>query len=306
MLVSVIIPCYRNSATLGRAIKSVVSQTYGAIEIIVVNDNSPETTDIDRCLSEFPFVVKVVNPINLGPSASRNIGISLARGELIAFLDADDEYVPEKIARQVEVIKPGMIVTCGFTRVYPDRQERVHAGVDRLISKSSSIFLRNSLNGAGLMATKDQLLNIGGYDESLGSCEDFDLYLRFLHEGTQIKVIGSSLYRYHFSPLGLSNNLENISKWEIELIRRHASRIGNLWQSSWKYKLMMTSIILRHLFRLEKSHNIVFRENVKSELELLRESPLIWWFLAVLFYSRIMKVLVILIDIKKFIFRSKF
>ena len=81
-LVSVIIPCYKDSQTLVRAIESVLKQTYQKIEIIVVNDCSPETELIERCLSAYPQVRYLCNSVNVGLAATRNNGLAMANGEI--------------------------------------------------------------------------------------------------------------------------------------------------------------------------------------------------------------------------------
>ena len=101
--VSVIIPCYNDALTLARAIDSVINQTYSNIEMVVVNDCSPQTALIEKCLSEYPQVRYLRNSENVGLAATRNNGLAIAKGELVAFLDADDEYLPDKIKLQVEI-----------------------------------------------------------------------------------------------------------------------------------------------------------------------------------------------------------
>ena len=99
-LVSVIITCYKDGATLERAIISVINQKYKAVEIIVVNDFSPETDLIDSIIENYKEIVYIRNDINKGLAASRNIGIEVASGEYIAFLDADDSWHIKKIEIQ--------------------------------------------------------------------------------------------------------------------------------------------------------------------------------------------------------------
>ena len=266
-LVSVIIPCYKDSQTLGRAIKSVIAQTYPLIEIIVVNDCSPESKEIENVLLQYPEVRYIRNPTNVGLATTRNNGLSSARGEIVAFLDADDEYHPEKIELQVNTLKPNYVVTCGLLRILPDGKARQWGSVSRILDNPNSLIYRNTLNGAGLLASRDLLLRHGGYDSSLRSCEDWDLWLRLLSSGIKINVIGKPLYYYYFNPVGLSNNLINISKWEMQVIRRHSARMNDAWRRSYRYSAMLTIYILRHIMRSETSKDTAFRLQVRREIE---------------------------------------
>ena len=102
-LVSVIIPVFNRAGTIGRAIKSCLSQDYGDLELLVVDDHSSDNTgEIIKGLRE-SRVRYIYHEQNRGPAAARNSGLRAARGEFIAFLDSDDEWLPEKISRQLAV-----------------------------------------------------------------------------------------------------------------------------------------------------------------------------------------------------------
>jgi glycosyltransferase involved in cell wall biosynthesis len=102
--VSVIIPCYNRARTIERALRSVVQQTMSNHEVIVCDDASDDgTLDLVRGFAAKDARIQVISlPRNVGPAAARNSGMRIARGEYIAFLDSDDEWLPEKLARQVE------------------------------------------------------------------------------------------------------------------------------------------------------------------------------------------------------------
>lgn len=273
-LVSVIIPCYKDSLTLGRAIDSVILQTYPAIEIIVVNDCSPETELIEACLTRYPHVRYLRNPVNVGLATTRNNGLAIAGGEIVALLDADDEYHQDKIALQIEALEDNTVVTCGLVNIYPDGRKERSVKSPRVIARASELLYRNNLNGAGLLAPKDLILKYGGYDATMRSCEDFDLWLRLLSSGIKIKDIGQPLYLYYFNPAGLSKNIRNISKWELEAIRRHATRMGSEWRSSWYYASVILVWLLRHLWRSELEENEELRLQTIENSNLLDDFPL--------------------------------
>lgn len=297
-LVSVIIPCYKDAATLGRAVASVLAQSYADIEIIVVNDASPETGQIEACLAQYPQVRYVRNPENIGLAATRNAGIAVAQGEYIALLDADDEYHPEKIAAQMAVIAPGCAVTCGVMHVYPDGSTRVPRqacrGTLRSVRSDAQLQYRNTLNGAGLLIAREVLLGVGMYEGSLRSCEDFDLSLRLLSAGVEMCELQRPLYLYHFNSLGLSKNLRNISYWEFVVIQRHVQRKGEAWRNSTQYSLVMSAWLLRHLWRSEATEDLELRKQTLMNMEALRGFPITLAFLRAVTHMRLLKIPILL------------
>ena len=259
-LVSVIIPCYKDSKTLCRAINSVIAQSHKPIEIIVINDCSPETKIIEKYLKKYPRIKYFYNKRNLGLAASRNKGIQLAKGEILAFLDADDEYHPDKIRIKLKYLKENTAVTCEVLNILPSGQSYSKAGPDRTIIKPREIMFFNKLNGAGLLCKKNLMLSLGGFNSDLKSCEDFDLWLRLLSSGIKVKVISKPLYLYHFNPEGLSKNISDISKWELRVIQQHASSMDLKWQNNFDYILVICIWLIKHLFRSEEAGNLALRK----------------------------------------------
>src|SRR5699024_3851792 len=110
--VSIIIPTYKREIKfLSRAINSVKDQTYQHIEIVVIDDNPPQSKYRKKTMKYMekhkndPNIVYIVNPKNLGGSLARNVGIKAATGSYITFLDDDDKYLPNKIKKQIEFMQ---------------------------------------------------------------------------------------------------------------------------------------------------------------------------------------------------------
>ena len=206
--VSVIIPCYRDATTLGRALASLQAQTKRADEVIVVDDCSPEGELIRQVIAGFPGTIYVRNAENLGLAGTRNRGLQEASGDIVAFLDADDEAHPQRIEWQLNFVTPDSAVACDVERVPMDGTSpplffdwpppvKTYRGI-------GTVIYANRLTGASLMATTALLRTIGGYDSSLRSCEDFDLWLRLLACGYRVQRLRRPLYIYHQNPAGLS------------------------------------------------------------------------------------------------------
>jgi glycosyltransferase involved in cell wall biosynthesis len=182
-LVSVVMPAYNVAWCIGRAIDSVLVQDFRSYELIVVNDGS--TDDTRAVLDRYGEAVVLIDQSNRGMSAARNRGIRQARGTYIAFLDADDWWLPEKLSRQVELMtrRPEL----GFCST----AARVEDGDGRLLNLwrcpdgrseiLETLFAQNAAIAGGCSAVivrKDLLERVGMFDESLGGFEDPDLWMR--------------------------------------------------------------------------------------------------------------------------------
>jgi glycosyltransferase involved in cell wall biosynthesis len=180
--ISVIIPTHNRRAMLREALASVTAQRGASFEVIVVDDGSSDGTWDD--LAARRDDIRAVRTERRGPAAARNRGLAIARGALIAFLDSDDLWMPEKLARQSLFMRnhPDCAVSqTGETwlrdgrRVNPGRRHRKRPGdifADALrtclISPSAAILRRELLD------------EVGGFDEDMTACEDYDLWLRVL------------------------------------------------------------------------------------------------------------------------------
>lgn len=207
--VSAIIPTFNRRDLLLRAIGSVLAQTHAVDEIIVVDDGSTDGTE--RALAQrYGDQVRYVWQANAGVSAARNHGMSLARGRYLALLDSDDEWLPEKTARQLELLKArpdfGMVL-CDIIRVDGNHRE---LGVVRrrdVIREDGWILRwilhRPSLVPASVMLRREVFEDVGGFDETLRTAEDIDFHLRVARKW-QIGVVDELLVRAMRGHEGLS------------------------------------------------------------------------------------------------------
>jgi glycosyltransferase involved in cell wall biosynthesis len=177
-LVSVIIPTFNRAHVLKRAIDSVVNQTYKNIELIIVNDGS---TDDTLSLLEH-YQAKVFTTKNLGVSAARNLGIKNATGQWIAFLDSDDQWLLDKIEKQINysLINPHINIIHGDEiwirngkRVNPKNKHKKGGG-----DQFSACIKLCAISPSVVMIKKEIFDEIGLFDENYPCCEDYDLWLR--------------------------------------------------------------------------------------------------------------------------------
>lgn len=182
--VSVVIPTYNTAAFVGRALDSVLAQSWADHEVLVVDDGSTDGTA--AVLAAYGERVRVLAQANAGPAAARNLGLRQARGRYVAFLDADDWWLPAKLVRQVELLdaRPEIGFCSTATRVVA--QDGTPAGdwpcgVDGEQALLETLFVRSAAvsgSTSGVLARRDLLLAAGGFDESLRGFEDPDLWIR--------------------------------------------------------------------------------------------------------------------------------
>ncbi|MCP3685546.1 MAG: glycosyltransferase family 2 protein [bacterium] len=177
--VSVVIPTYNRIPLLKRAVNSVLSQTLKDIEIIVIDDAS--SVDIASALQELSHdIIYIRHTTNKGASAARNTGIRRASAAYIAFLDSDDEWLPEKLVIQYETFQRsseqlGMVYTdfCDPNDSRPQLSSFNHEHLEQ------EIFIQNIIGTTSTpMVRRSCFDKVGVFDEALPSCQDWDMWIR--------------------------------------------------------------------------------------------------------------------------------
>ena len=178
-LVSVIIPTYNRAWCLFEAIDSVLAQTYTNYALIVVDDGS--TDDTNKLLSHCKGIT-VIQQTNQGVSAARNRGIAASKGELIAFLDSDDLWQPEKLDAQVAFFRQhNEAMICQTEEIWIRNGRQIFP--KHRHKKTSGFFFERSLelclvSPSAVMMRRQLFDSVGLFDENLPACEDYDLWLR--------------------------------------------------------------------------------------------------------------------------------
>jgi glycosyltransferase involved in cell wall biosynthesis len=179
-LVSVIIPTYNRGWIVQEAIDSVLNQDFTDYELIVVDDGSDDDTAM--ILAGYGESISVLHQPNKGVSAARNHGIAAASGQLIAFLDSDDLWLPRKLSTQVKFFKdhPDAVINQTQERwirngVRVNPKQRHHKFSGMIFEHSLALCL---VSPSAVMLKKNLFDDVGGFDEQLPACEDYDLWLR--------------------------------------------------------------------------------------------------------------------------------
>ena len=177
--VSVIIPTHNRRDFVREALASVMAQTYQNFEVLVVDDGSTDGTE--EVVHEFPRTHYLWQE-NRGVSAARNLGVALSTGELIAFLDSDDLWQPQKLAVQIEffaaqpearICQTEELWLRNDVRVNPHNKHRKPSG--DIFARSLHLCL---VSPSATMMRRELFESVGGFDENLPACEDYDLWLR--------------------------------------------------------------------------------------------------------------------------------
>jgi glycosyltransferase involved in cell wall biosynthesis len=240
-LVSIVMPCFNSEAYVAEAIDSALGQTYDNIEVIVIDDGSSDGS-LDVIRSYEGRIAWRTGP-NEGPSAARNKGLALARGEFIKFLDADDILLPECITEQVEqslglpssviVFGDDILVFHDQTRVPDARKAELQDGE---YASLVWLFERGAYTSCPLYR-RDLLAGVGGFRAGLNYAEEHDMNLRLSLAGASFLYKQTSCYlrRDHASATRLTNqrpyewcpnrfdSVESVTEF-LEHARRSASK----------------------------------------------------------------------------------
>lgn len=213
-LVSVVVPTYDRPDYLRRAVRSVVNQTYDEIELVVVDDN--ETTPARKALADLPLqeltAVEFVRGYEHDNAAdARNTGVKTATGEFVAFLDDDDWWFENKLARQIEAFARadddvGLVYT-GATLIYDDHRDvSVPPAVEESMTKA--LLRRNVVGSMSVVVVRRRIALAFPFDEQFPSWEDLVWYVD-LSQNTDFERIPDPLVGYeHDSPDRLSEDLD--------------------------------------------------------------------------------------------------
>lgn len=177
---SVIIPTYNRSATLARALDSVFEQSCAPLEVVVVDDGSTDNTG-DLIKQHYPSV-RYLQQSNQGVSAARNTGIAQAKGEWIALLDSDDEWLPQKLQAQMsQLTQQNEVLICHTEEIWIRNGVRVNQ-MKKHAKAGGWIFQRClpmcAMSPSSIVIHRSVFDDVGVFDETLPACEDYDLWLR--------------------------------------------------------------------------------------------------------------------------------
>ena len=231
--ISVVIPAYNAEKFINRAIDSVLAQTYQPDEIIVVDDGS--TDDTVSVVSKYGSQVKLIRQENAGASAARNSGINAATCQWIAFLDSDDEWLPEKLQLQIELLKrdPNLVWTAGnyYRCLCTEKRKAIDISSKKLRRMLAgkeyfADFLKSYIQGARghtdtMLIKRSTLIEAGLFTPGQARFNDMDMWLKIAYLYPAIGFEPKPLAIHHLNiPQSISDKRYS-SNLYVDFIHRH-------------------------------------------------------------------------------------
>jgi glycosyltransferase involved in cell wall biosynthesis len=228
--VSVIIPAYNVAPYIGETLDSVFSQTFADFEVIVINDGSPDTEELERELARFPDSINYVKQENRGAAAARNEGLRAARGEFVAFLDGDDLWRSNYLDKQIKfILERDCDLVCADAEVFSDGSHKDETYMETLMPDAPPtgdvtfiglLSAEQSLITSGVVVRRERVFEAGLFDEELRNSQDFDLWLRLAWNGTRMAYQRQILLRYRSRENSLSGDEVNVHRRELRVLEK--------------------------------------------------------------------------------------
>ena len=208
-MVSVVIPAYNAGKCIARAVDSVLAQSYTNYEIIVVDDGSTDNTA--EIVKSFGQKVNYIHQQNAGDAQARNKGIAAAKGDWIAFLDADDQWLPEKLRKQIDVLGRSRCLRWAATNRYQsDGQRKAPVGNESVIRKAlnrldyfpdyfaAAIAGKCPIITSTMMVHKELFQQLGNFESRWFRCADLDMWWRIAYVHPEIGYVPEPLTINYF------------------------------------------------------------------------------------------------------------
>lgn len=223
-LVSIIVPIYNAENTIDATINSVLSQTYINWELILINDGSIDKSHDLISIYDDPRII-YLQQNNKGVAFARNYGLSLAKGEFVAFLDSDDLWSNTKLERSIEIIEKN---NCDlvysnikiFTKTINDAASYTYTEPIKENDNYLRLLIYDYIPTLTVVVKKSILDKIGYFDTDLHGTEDWDLWIRIAKEH-KIKFISDELAYYRYVDTGLSKNRDKHLLEELKVLKKH-------------------------------------------------------------------------------------
>lgn len=222
-IVSVIIPVYNGAAEVRRAIDSALGQTGCEVEVIVLNDGSDDETA--SVLQKYGDSIRAIHQQNSGLAKTRNNGIALATGDWVAFLDHDDYWQPEKLWLQLKAAEKtnyDVVYTNAANFVDTKRVTELRSEPEAMVEGDllAHLLQDNFIVVSSVMIKRTVIQQIGGFDSSLPSVEDWDLWLKLSSQGVRFAAVREPVTMYQWRAGSMSKNFELMRTTRQKIVRR--------------------------------------------------------------------------------------
>jgi GT2 family glycosyltransferase len=230
--VSVIVPAYNVARYIGEALASVFAQTFPDFEVIVVNDGSPDTDELEQVIEPYRTQINYIKRQNGGPSAARNTAISHAQGDYVAFLDGDDLWLPEYLSEQLKALheNPALDLIYADALLFGDSASAGRTYMQTCPSRGAVTFESLLVEDCSVptscaVARRRSLVDVGLFDENLITSEDFDLWLRLAFHGGHIGYQQRVLAHHRLHATSLAASSTRMLQSQIRVLKKTASTL---------------------------------------------------------------------------------
>ncbi len=277
-LLSIIVPAYNVSSYIGEALNSVFIQDFKDYEVIVVDDGSTDTPQLEKVLEPYRDRINYIRQDNRGIAAARNTALRAARGELIALLDSDDVWLEGKLTPQIEFMK-----SSGYDMVYADALLFGDAPwpegttfMDRSPS-NGEVTLHGLLDNqctpvvSSVIMRKDIVEQVGNFDEEdRNLTEDYDLWLRMARAGARIGYQKKVVAKYRYRSDSISASRIRLHEAALRVLQK--TKRGMQLSASETEALDRTTQRLESIMMLERGKNLIVSGEVAAARALLAKA----------------------------------
>lgn len=249
--VSVIVPSYNTATLIAEALDSVFAQSYQDFEVIVINDGSPDTPELERVLEPYRERIVYLKQENRRACGARNNGISHARGEYLAFLDSDDSWTPGYLQSQIERLQadPSLDMIYCDCLIYGDAPQAGKTFMQGCrsigpVTFESVLTEQSQIPISGTIVRRQVVINAGGFDERLAMCDDYEMWLRLAFRGARITYYSDVLSRIRIGrPSSLSSS-------KSKMVAAFATILQNV-KAEWKLTVEQQALLAEKLRQVQ-------------------------------------------------------
>ena len=250
--VTVVLPAYNRDISIARSISSVLTQSYRQFELLVIDDGSTDSTEEVVKSIDDDRIQYVKLPSNVGAAAARNQGVKLAKGDFIAFQDSDDEWVPDKLEKQLNCFDDydasvGMVFT-DMLRIYTDGSTNVFESPEVQKGRMADRYgLEYQVFGIGQQSAvirKECFSSVGFFDESLPRFIDLEFFVRLLLQYQAVRI-SEPLVRFYETE-GISSNRTACIEARLRLLEKYQAHCSRKFRASQYAKIAEFHFILKN------------------------------------------------------------
>lgn len=278
-LVSVIIPTFARPIRLKKAVDSVTNQTHTELEIIIVDDNDPDSSDRSETRDlvgsiDDKRIKYIEHDRNCGANVARNTGISASNGNYVCFLDDDDVYKKEKIHKQLKAVElvnneNGVLVFTGAQRkgdrIY-SKSKWMDTTDDYYFTPSSDLILTKNFIGSNsyVMIDKKSLMKTNGFDTEMVSCQDWDLFIKLSINGAKFIGINEELVIYYdHNEQRITNSSIKRIKGHLQISKKYSDHIE---KTSLRFYLDFKKYLFYQFLNIDKDEALKISKEVENKL----------------------------------------